>query len=215
MHFSLNLRPATDDRKSEMTGTYLAPCQHFGKRWCPQALQPPLQGHRILEFRVKCFLLRKRREWIKGQHGWSPAFSQSPPQHPFQILCQLETWRLSWSHGHEAKQVEFQTLRTLSEDAIFMALPWHPGEPSPVLHFSFCEYANIVFQSFPAWMSSCTLNPPGQGLKSESLQPGASVGLEAQERQQLPGRQRSSILSVMGWKAHRMGSSLGAVPTVA
>lgn len=171
MHCSLNLRLATDDRQSEMTGTDLAPCQHFGKSWCPQALQPPLQGHRILEDRAMCFLLRKRREWIKGQHGWSPSFSQSPPQHPLQILCQLETRRLSWSHGHRAKQAEFQTLRTLSEDATSIALTWRSGEPPPVLHFSFRECANIVLQSFPAWMSSCIRNPPGRGLKSVSLQP--------------------------------------------
>lgn len=49
-------------------GTDLAPCQHVVKsQQCPWALQPSLQGHRILEDRSGSFLLKQRTQTLLSE----------------------------------------------------------------------------------------------------------------------------------------------------
>lgn len=54
-------------------GTDLAPCQHVLKsQLCPWALQPSLQGHRILDDRAGSFLLKQRTQTLLSEVARCP-----------------------------------------------------------------------------------------------------------------------------------------------
>jgi len=131
-----------------MAGTDLAPCQHSGKSWCPQALQPPLQGHQIPEDRVVCFLLRKRRGRIR--HDQSLMLSlRLCPQNPLQMYA-------SWDMGFDPGPIAMEVLIPKTFHKQVFSIAYHGSLESLALC---CMYLamSVISLSYSHYLHGCCL----------------------------------------------------------